>query len=101
VDRNIATEEPPAVERDYATALGSLLRGRSVRIPSRELSRPVRSRSEGFEALRTGGILDRRRYRVYRAGHIALYSSFRVDDPTDSSTDKRLGRSTDIKRESR
>jgi hypothetical protein len=30
-DRNIATEEPPAVERDYATALGSLLRGRSVR----------------------------------------------------------------------
>jgi hypothetical protein len=31
--RNLATQEPPAVERDFATALGSLLRGRSVPIP--------------------------------------------------------------------
>jgi hypothetical protein len=53
-----------------------------------------------FETLRANGILDRR-YRVYRASHIALYSSFRIDDPADPSTDKRLGRSTDIKRESR
>ena len=95
--RNLATQEPLAVERDFATALGSLLRGRSVPIPSRELPRPVRSR---FETLRSDGILDRR-YRAYRASHIALYSSFRVDDPADPSTDKRLGRSTDIKRESR
>ena len=56
-ERNIATEEPPADERDFATALGSLLRGRSVRIPCRELSRPVRSR---FEALQADGVLDRR-----------------------------------------
>jgi hypothetical protein len=39
------------------------------------LSRKVRSQ---FEALRANGILDRR-YRVYRASHIALYSRFRVD----------------------
>jgi hypothetical protein len=87
--RNVATQEPPAVERDFATALGSLLRGRRVRIPSRELPRPVRSR---FETLRSDGILDRR-YRVYRASHIALYSSFRVDDPADPSTDTRVIRS--------
>jgi hypothetical protein len=48
VERNIAIEEPPAGERDFATALGSLLRGRSVRVPCRELPRPVRLR---FEAL--------------------------------------------------
>jgi hypothetical protein len=95
--RDIVTEEPPAIERDFATALGSLLRGRSVRMPCRELSWPVRSR---FDALRADGILDRR-CRVYRASHIALYSSFRVDDPADLGTDKRLGRSTDNPRESR
>jgi hypothetical protein len=89
-ERNIATEEPPADERDFATALGSLLRGRSVRIPCRELSWPVRAR---FEALRTDGILDRR-YRVYRASHTALYSSFRVDSAPDPRTDKRMIRST-------
>jgi len=75
--RNLATQEPLAVERDFATALGSLLRGRSVPIPSHELPRPVRSR---FETLRSDGILDRR-YRAYRASHIALYSSFRSTTP--------------------
>jgi hypothetical protein len=95
-DWNIATEEPPAVERDLATALGSLLRGRSVRIPCRELSRTVRSR---FEALRIDGILDRR-YRVYRASHVALYSSFQVDSAPDPGTDKRVGRSADVNRDS-
>jgi hypothetical protein len=60
------------------------------------LSRKVRSQ---FEALRANGILDRR-YRVYRASHIALYSRFRVDSTPDPSTDKRLGRSTDSPRES-
>jgi hypothetical protein len=81
---------------DFAAALGLLLHGRNGRIPCRDLSQPVRSR---FEALRSEGILERR-YRVYRASHIALYSSFRVDDPADPGTDKRLGRSTDIERES-
>jgi hypothetical protein len=56
-------------------SLGSLLRGRNERIPAIKLSRKVRSQ---FEALRANGILDRR-YRVYRASHIALYSRFRVD----------------------
>jgi hypothetical protein len=42
-DQDIATEMPPPVDRDFATELGSLLHGRSVRIPSRDLSRPVRS----------------------------------------------------------
>ncbi len=82
--------------RDFATALGSLLHGRSVRIPSRDLSRTVRAR---FEALRADGMLDRR-CRVYRASHITLYSSFRVDSTADPGTDKRAGRSTDISRES-
>ena len=84
--------EPRAVEQDFATALGSLLRGRSVRLPSRELSRRVRSR---LEALRADGILDRR-YRGYRASHIALYSSFRDDSTPDPGTDKRMIRSTAI-----
>jgi hypothetical protein len=48
----------------------------------------VRSR---FEALQADGILDRR-YRVYRASHIALYSSFRVDDPADPGADKPMRR---------
>ena len=90
VDGNVAIEEPWAVERDYATALGSVLRGRSVRVPCRELSRAVRSR---FETLRSDGILDRH-YRVYRASHIALYGSFRVDSAPDPRTDKRVIRST-------
>ena len=58
--------------------------------PSCDLSRPVRSR---FETLQADGILDGR-YRVYRASHIALYSSFWVDDPADPSADKRGIRST-------
>lgn len=80
----------PAVDREYASALGQLLGGRNVRIPCRDLSWPVRSR---FETLQADGILDRR-YRVYRATHIALYSSFRVDDPADPSIDKQVIRST-------
>lgn len=84
------TEMAPPVDRDFATALGRLLHGRNVRIPCRDLSRPVRSR---FETLQADGILDRR-YRAYRASHIALYSSFRVDDPADPSTDKRVIRTT-------
>jgi hypothetical protein len=68
---------PSAVHREFAVALGRLLDGRKVRVPCRDLSWPVRL---CFEALRADGILDRR-YRVYRASHIALYSSFRVDDP--------------------
>jgi hypothetical protein len=31
---------------------------------------------------------------AYQASHIALYSSFRVDDPANPSTDKRVIRST-------
>ncbi len=96
-DQDNTTEVPSAVDQDLAAALGPLLHGRNGRIPCRDLSRPVRS---WFEALRADGILDRR-YRVYRASHVALYSSFRVDGPADPSIDKRLGRSTDIKRESR
>jgi hypothetical protein len=94
-DQDITTELP-SVERDFATALGSLLHGRSVRIPSRDLSRTVRAR---FEALRADGMLDRR-CRVYRASHSTLYSSFRVDSTADPGTDNRAGRSTDISRES-
>jgi hypothetical protein len=56
----------PKVPR--SPALGLLLHGRNARIPCRD--RPVRSR---FETLRARGILERR-YRVYRASHIALYS---------------------------
>jgi hypothetical protein len=41
----------------------------------------------------TDGILDRR-YRVYRASHVALYSSFCVDSAPDPRTDKRVIRST-------
>jgi hypothetical protein len=96
-DQDNSAEMPTGVERDLAAALGLLLHGRKVRVPCRDLSRPVRSR---FEALQADGILDRR-YRVYRASHIALYSTFRIDDPADPRTDKRLGRSTDKKRESR
>jgi hypothetical protein len=88
---------PSPVDWDFATALGQLLHGRNARIPCRDLSRRVRSQ---FEALRADGILDRR-YRVYRASHIALYGSFRLNEPADPSADKRLGRSTDISRESR
>jgi hypothetical protein len=84
------TEMPPPVDRDFATVLGRLLHGRNVRIPCRDLSRPVRSR---FETLRADGILERR-YRVYRVSHIALYSSFRVDSAPDPRTDKRVIRST-------
>lgn len=86
-----------AVDHELAAALGLLLHGRNRRIPCRELSRPVGS---WFEALQADGILERR-YRAYRASHLALYSSFRADDPADPSTDKRPGRSTVIKRVSR
>lgn len=96
-DQDNPMEIPSAIEQDFAEALGLLLHSRNERIPRRDLSPPVRSR---FEALRSQGILERR-YRVYRASHTALYSSFRIDDPADPSTDKRLGRSTDISRESR
>ena len=67
---NAQTTAP--ADQDYASALGWLLRGRSSRILSCKLSREIRSR---FEALRADGILDRR-LGVYRASHIALYSSF-------------------------
>jgi Phage integrase family len=63
---DIAVDEPTPLERKSADALGTLLRGSTARIPSRDLSRTVRAR---FEALRADGILDRR-YRVYRASHI-------------------------------
>ena len=92
---NAQTTAP--ADQEYASALGWLLRGRSSRILSCKLSREIRSR---FEALRADGILDRR-LGVYRASHIALYSSFRTADTADPSTDKRLGRCTDKKRESR
>lgn len=88
LDKGNATEMPSAVDREFAMALGRLLHGRKVRVPCRDLSRPVRSR---FEALRADGILDRR-YRAYRASHIALYSSFRVDDTADPGADKRMRR---------
>ncbi len=91
-EEDIAIDEPLQLERKSADALGTLLRGRTARIPSRDLSRTVRAR---FEALRADGILDRR-YRVYRASHIALYSSFRVDSATAPRTDKRMSRSTAI-----
>lgn len=65
---DITSEELALPEDEFAMALGSLLRGRNEGIPAIKLSRKVRSR---FEALRTNGILDRR-YRVYRASHVAL-----------------------------
>jgi hypothetical protein len=75
--QDITREEPALPEDEFVTALGSLLRGRNERIHAIKLSRPVRSQ---FEALRANGILDRR-YRVYRASHIALYCRFRADRP--------------------
>jgi hypothetical protein len=48
------------------------------------VSRKVRSR---FDALRADGILDRR-YRVYRASRVPLYSRFRVASTPDLTTDK-------------
>jgi hypothetical protein len=84
-DQHDTTAMPSAVERDFATALGRLLDGRKARVPCRGLSRPVRSR---FEELRADGILDRS-FRAYRLSHIALYSSFRINDPADPSTDHR------------
>lgn len=71
------TDELSRDERQFAAALGRLLRGRSERVPAIKLSRTVRSR---FEALRADGTLDRR-YCVYRASHIALYSSFALSAP--------------------
>ena len=86
-DQHIAMMEPRAVEQDFATALGSLLRGRSVRLPSRELSRRVRSR---LEALRADGILDRR-YRGYRASHIALRFSIIATERSNGWTSTVVG----------
>lgn len=70
--------------------MGWLLRGRSSRIRARELTPNVRSQ---FETLRSDGIVDRS-YRVYRASHVALYSSFRAASTPDLRTDKRMSRST-------
>jgi hypothetical protein len=95
-DENIRNEKPAPPKDEFTTALGSLVRGRSERIPAIKLSRKVRSQ---FEALRANGILDRR-YRIYRASHIALYNWSCRPRP-DPSTDKRPGRSTDNPRESR
>jgi hypothetical protein len=83
-------EDAASADYEFAAALGWLLRGRSSRIPARELTPKVRSQ---FEALRADGILDRS-YRVYRASHVALYSSFRAASTPDPCTDKRLNRST-------
>jgi hypothetical protein len=72
---DVTREEQARPNDEFATALGSLLHGRSERIPAIKLSRRARSQ---FEALRANGILDRR-HSVYRASHIALYSWFRAD----------------------
>jgi hypothetical protein len=74
------SDRTPA-EEEFAVAIGSLLRGRNVRIRSRKLSPQLRSR---FQALRVDGVLDWG-YGAYRASHIALYSSFtRAEPPTGS-----------------
>jgi hypothetical protein len=74
----------------------------SVTAPGVMRQRRPRTVAEGalaVLALRADGILDRR-YRVYRASGVALYSRFLVVSTPDLTTDKRLGRSTDNPRES-
>jgi hypothetical protein len=83
-------EDAASADYEFAAALGWLLRGRSSRIRARELTPNVRSQ---FETLRSDGIVDRS-YRVYRASHVALYSSFRAASTLDLCTHKRMSRST-------
>jgi hypothetical protein len=77
----IERPEPTADEKHFAAALRWLLRGRGARIPARILSTDAHKR---FDALRADDILEWR-HREYQASSIALYSSFREQQPGPGS----------------
>jgi hypothetical protein len=70
-------------EQEFASAIGWLLRGRSARIPARELPAQLRSQ---FAMLHTNGILELSGG-IYTASDIAHYSSFQPAGAPDAGTD--------------
>lgn len=88
----------PLAEQVFASAVRWLLRGRAASIPVSDMNARLRTR---FDQLRVAGIVERTRG-VYRASHIALYSTYRLLAPPiralTNEWDDPL--STDIKRES-
>jgi hypothetical protein len=83
-------EDAASADYEFAAALGLAAPRPQRSTPGGELALELRPR---FEVLRADGVLDRSDG-VYRASHIARYSSFRTASAADPRTDKRMSRST-------
>ncbi len=71
--------------------LARLLSGRATSVSASEIPEPAR---EHLESLVDQRILDHRRG-MYRASHVALYSTFRIASPPHASTDISVRQTTD------
>ena len=69
-----------------------------VRVTRRKIAPAARVRDQ-FDDLHAKHVLDRWND-VHRASHIALYALYLLPSPPDRAPDKRVGRCTDINRES-